>query len=107
MVARDEGAINPAMQTGEIEVRIADAEILGATEPVPFSIFPELPVPEEMRLTYRFLDLRKSKMHANILLRSNIISSIRRRMVALGFVEFQTPTPVSYTHLTLPTILRV
>ena len=92
VVARDEAAINPNMITGEIEVRIADAEVLGSTEPVPFSIFPELQVPEDLRLTYRFLDLRKSKMHANILLRSKIISAIRRRMVDLGFVEYQTPT---------------
>jgi aspartyl-tRNA synthetase len=92
VVARDEGATNPSMPTGEIEVRISDAEVLGATEPVPFSIFPELQVPEELRLTYRFLDLRKSKMHANIVLRSRIISSIRRRMVDLGFMEYQTPT---------------
>jgi len=92
VVARDEAAINPNMITGEIEVRIADAEVLGSTDPVPFSIFPELQVPEDLRLTYRFLDLRKSKMHANILLRSKIISAIRRRMVDLGFVEYQTPT---------------
>jgi len=92
VVARDAGAVNPAMVTGEIEVRVTDAELLGATEPLPFSVFPELSVPEDMRLTYRFLDLRKSKMHANILLRSRIISSIRRRMVDLGFVEYQTPT---------------
>ncbi len=92
VVARDEAAINPAMATGEIEVRIADAEVLGSTEPLPFTVFPELPVPEDTRLTYRFLDLRKSKMHANILLRSRIIGSIRRRMVDLGFVEYQTPT---------------
>ncbi|HKD10186.1 MAG TPA: aspartate--tRNA ligase [Bryobacteraceae bacterium] len=92
VVARDANAVNPAMATGEIEVRITDAELLGATEPLPFSVFPELPVPEDMRLTYRFLDLRKSKMHANILLRSKIIASIRRRMVELGFTEYQTPT---------------
>ncbi len=92
VVARDPGAINPNMATGEIEVRVTDAELLGATEPLPFSVFPELPVPEDIRLTYRFLDLRKSKMHANILLRSRIISSIRRRMVDLGFIEYQTPT---------------
>ena len=92
VVAREAGAVNPNMTTGEIEVRVSDAELLGATEPLPFSVFPELPVPEDMRLTYRFLDLRKSKMHANILLRSRIISSIRRRMVDLGFVEYQTPT---------------
>jgi aspartyl-tRNA synthetase len=92
VVARDAAAINPAMVTGEIEVRITDAEVLGATDPLPFTVFPELPVPEDTRLTYRFLDLRKSKMHANILLRSKIISAIRRRMVDLGFIEYQTPT---------------
>lgn len=92
VVARDAGAVNPNMATGEVEVRVTDAELLGATEPLPFSVFPELPVPEDTRLTYRFLDLRKSKMHANILLRSRIIGSIRRRMVDLGFVEYQTPT---------------
>src|SRR5580692_10680291 len=92
VVARDAGAINPGMATGEIEVRVNDAELLGTTEPLPFSVFPEASVPEDLRLTYRFLDLRKSKMHANILLRSRIISSIRRRMVELGFVEYQTPT---------------
>ncbi len=92
VVARDAGAVNPGMATGEIEVRVSDAELLGSTEPLPFSVFPESTVPEDLRLTYRFLDLRKSKMHANILLRSRIIASIRRRMVDLGFVEYQTPT---------------
>jgi len=92
VVARDAGAVNPGMITGEIEVRVTDAELLGSTEPLPFSVFPESTVPEDLRLTYRFLDLRKSKMHANILLRSKIIASIRRRMVELGFVEYQTPT---------------
>ncbi len=92
VVARDAGAVNAAMATGEIEVRVTDAELLGSTEPLPFSVFPESAVPEDLRLTYRFLDLRKSKMHANILLRSRIIASIRRRMVELGFVEYQTPT---------------
>ncbi len=92
VIARDAAAINPSMVTGEIEVRITDAEVLGATEPLPFTVFPELPVPEDTRLTYRFLDLRKSKMHANIVLRSKIISAIRRRMVDLGFIEYQTPT---------------
>jgi aspartyl-tRNA synthetase len=92
VVARDAAAINPNMVTGEIEVRITDAELLGNTEPLPFSVFPELQVPEELRLTYRFLDLRKSKMHANILLRSKVIFSIRKRMMDLGFIEYQTPT---------------
>ena len=92
VVARVAGAVNPGMATGEIEVVVSGAELLGSTEPLPFSVFPESSVPEELRLTYRFLDLRKSKMHANILLRSRIIASIRRRMVDLGFVEYQTPT---------------
>jgi aspartyl-tRNA synthetase len=92
VVARDAAAINPAMVTGEIEVRIAEAEVLGQTEPLPFNVFPELQVPEDLRLTYRFLDLRKSKMHANILLRSKVIFSIRKRMMDLGFIEYQTPT---------------
>jgi aspartyl-tRNA synthetase len=92
VVSRGDDAKNPAMITGEVEVRVTDCEMLGATEPVPFSIFPENAVPEDQRLTYRFLDLRKSKMHANIMLRSRIITSIRRRMTELGFFEFQTPT---------------
>src|SRR5579863_74887 len=92
VVHREEGKVNPAMATGEVEVQATQIEVLGPTEPLPFSVFPEAAVPEDLRLTYRFLDLRKSKMHANILLRSRIISSIRQRMVALGFVEYQTPT---------------
>jgi aspartyl-tRNA synthetase len=89
---REEGKVNPAMPTGEIEVKVSDIEVLGPTEPMPFSVFPENPVPEDLRLTYRFLDLRRSKMHSNIMLRSNVIASIRRRMRELGFFEFQTPT---------------
>ncbi len=92
VVPREEGKLNPQMPTGEIEVKVTDIEVLGPTEPVPFSVFPENPVPEDLRLSYRFLDLRRSRMHANILLRSRIISSIRRRMVELGFMEYQTPT---------------
>jgi aspartyl-tRNA synthetase len=92
VVQREKGKINPAMATGEIEVRATEIEVLGPTEPLPFNVFPETTVPEDLRLTYRFLDLRRSKMHANILLRSRVIASIRRRMVDLGFLEYQTPT---------------
>ncbi|MDP9053172.1 MAG: OB-fold nucleic acid binding domain-containing protein, partial [Acidobacteriota bacterium] len=92
VVLREEGKVNPAMSTGEVEVQATEIEVLGPTEPLPFNVFPETPVPEDLRLTYRFLDLRRSKMHANILLRSRVISSIRRRMVELGFLEYQTPT---------------
>jgi aspartyl-tRNA synthetase len=92
VVHREEGKVNPAMATGEVEVRATEIEVLGPTEPLPFNVFPETAVPEDLRLTYRFLDLRRSKMHANILLRSRVIASIRRRMVDLGFLEYQTPT---------------
>lgn len=92
VVLREEGKLNPAMATGEVEVRATEIEVLGPTEPLPFNVFPETAVPEDLRLTYRFLDLRRSKMHANILLRSRVISSIRHRMVDLGFLEYQTPT---------------
>ena len=92
VVHREEGKVNPAMATGEVEVRATEIEVLGPTEPLPFNVFPETAVPEDLRLTYRFLDLRRSKMHANILLRSRVIASIRRRMVELGFLEYQTPT---------------
>jgi aspartyl-tRNA synthetase len=92
VVHREEGKVNPAMATGEIEIRVTAIDVLGPTEPLPFNVFPENPVPEDLRLTYRFLDLRRSKMHVNILLRAQIIASIRRRMTDLGFFEFQTPT---------------
>jgi aspartyl-tRNA synthetase len=92
VVNREEGKINSAMATGEIEVRATEIEVLGPTEPLPFNVFPETAVPEDLRLSYRFLDLRRTKMHANIMLRSRVIASIRRRMVDLGFLEYQTPT---------------
>jgi aspartyl-tRNA synthetase len=92
VIAREDGQVNPNMATGTIEVKVSDAEVLGPTAPVPFAVFPEVPAPEDLRLTYRFLDLRRSKMHSNILMRSQVIASIRRRMHELGFVEYQTPT---------------
>ena len=92
VITREEGQVNPNMATGEVEVKVSEAEVLGPTAPVPFSVFPEVAAPEDLRLSYRFLDLRRSKMHANILMRSQVIASIRRRMNALGFMEYQTPT---------------
>src|SRR5207237_3775718 len=87
-----------AVATGDIEVIVAEYEVLGpmhgAAEfdgQLPFSVFPEDDAPEETRLKYRFLDLRRSKLHANIVLRSKVISSIRRRMTDLGFLEYSTP----------------
>src|SRR6516162_1019352 len=92
VITREPGQVNPGMATGEVEVKVSDAEVLGPTAPLPFSVFPEVAAPEDLRLSYRFLDLRRSKMHANILMRSQVIASIRRRMNALGFMEYQTPT---------------
>jgi aspartyl-tRNA synthetase len=83
--------VNPRLETGEVEVEIARYEILGRCEPLPFQVFPEDKEPEELRLTYRYLDLRRQTMHGNILKRTRIISSARRRMEAMGFTEFQTP----------------
>lgn len=88
---RDEENVNPKISTGEIDLKAQSYQVLGECEQLPFSVFPEEQMPEELRLTYRYLDLRKSKMHRNIILRSNVISSIRKRMTELGFHEFQTP----------------
>ncbi|MFY9806576.1 MAG: amino acid--tRNA ligase-related protein, partial [Pseudonocardiaceae bacterium] len=83
--------VNPDLPTGEIEVQVTDIEVLGTCDPLPFSIFPEEKVNEETRLTYRFLDLRRARMHRNILLRSAVIASIRQKMTARGFLDLQTP----------------
>ena len=91
IAARSPDTINPKLDTGEVELVIADIEVLSEAEPLPFPVNAEAEYPEDMRLTYRFLDLRRERMHANILLRSNVIASIRRRMIEQGFVEFHTP----------------
>jgi aspartyl-tRNA synthetase len=88
---RPEGTVNPDLATGEVELEVAAYDRLGACEPLPMNVFPEDHTPEETRLKYRFLDLRRSKLHQTIMLRAKVISSIRRRMIELGFQEFQTP----------------
>ena len=88
---RPEGTVNPALPTGEVELDVAGYDKLGAAEPLPMNVFPEDHTPEETRLKYRFLDLRRSKLHQTVMLRAKIIASIRRRMIELGFQEFQTP----------------
>jgi aspartyl-tRNA synthetase len=88
---RPEGTVNPDLTTGEIELDVAGYECLGSCEPLPMNVFPEDHTPEETRLKYRFLDLRRSKIHKTIMLRAKVISSIRKRMIDLGFQEFQTP----------------
>jgi aspartyl-tRNA synthetase len=91
VVARTPDTINPDLPTGEIEVRIEDVAVQSAAEELPLPVFGDLDYPEETRLRYRFLDLRRERLHKNIVLRSNVVQSIRRRMVAEGFTEFQTP----------------
>ncbi len=92
---RSDENVNPKLTTGEVEVAVRSYRILGTCDPLPFSIFPEEPLPEDTRLKYRYLDLRRSKIHSNIVLRSRVISSIRRRMTELGFMEIQTPVLTS------------
>ncbi|MDP6564347.1 MAG: aspartate--tRNA ligase [Alphaproteobacteria bacterium] len=91
VVARSEDTVNRELPTGEVEVRIAEFEELSAAAELPLQVFGDQLYPEETRLRYRFLDLRRPAMHDNILLRSKIIASIRRRMEDQGFVDFQTP----------------
>ncbi|HZD26457.1 MAG TPA: aspartate--tRNA ligase [Alphaproteobacteria bacterium] len=91
VVARSPETVNPGLDTGEVEVRIAGFEVLSAAEELPMPVFGDQLYPEDTRLKYRFLDLRREVMHRNIMLRGQVISSIRRRMEAQGFTEFQTP----------------
>jgi len=91
VVSRGTDNVNPDLPTGEIEVEVGEVELLGAAAPLPFTINTEDGVNEERRLEYRFLDLRRERMHRNIMLRSSVIASIRSKMVALGFNEMATP----------------
>ena len=91
VVARSEDTINPALDTGRVEVRIATLDVISAAAELPMPVFGEAEYPEDIRLRYRFLDLRRERLHKNVVLRSKIISSIRRRMTDAGFLEFQTP----------------
>jgi aspartyl-tRNA synthetase len=91
VLLRDQVNINLDLPTGEVEVEVDQVEVLGTAAPLPFSVFPEEQVGEEKRLTYRFLDLRRQRMHRNIVLRSEVVASIRAKLTALGFHEYQTP----------------
>src|SRR5258708_2792269 len=91
VAARSPDTVNPKLDTGDVELAIAEIETQSEAEPLPLPGNTEAEYPEDMRPAYRFLDLRRERMHANILLRSNVIASIRRRMIEQGFVEFQTP----------------
>jgi aspartyl-tRNA synthetase len=89
--ARDASLINTKIPTGEIEVYATDVEVLGASEELPLPVFGDTEYPEETRLTYRFLDLRRDTMHQNMMLRSNVVRWLRNAMWDQGFTEFQTP----------------
>ena len=89
--ARDESLVNPKLPTGEIEVYARDIEVLGSAAELPLQVFGEQEYPEETRLRYRYLDLRREKMQKNMALRSDVVTSIRKRMWDQNFREFQTP----------------
>jgi len=89
--ARAEGTANPNLATGEIEVFARGVTVQSAAAELPMPVAGEADYPEDIRLRYRFLDLRRERLHNNIVLRSNVISSLRRRMIDQGFTEFQTP----------------
>ena len=91
VVARDAAAVNPNLPSGEIEIHATSVTVQSAAQELPMPVFGDQEYPEEIRLKYRYLDLRRERPHANILLRSQVISSIRRRMIEQDFVEFQTP----------------
>ena len=89
--ARDASLVNTKIPTGEIEVYVTEVEVLGASEELPLPVFGDAEYPEETRLTYRFLDLRRDTMHQNMMLRSNVVRWLRNAMWDQGFTEFQTP----------------
>ena len=91
VLKRSSDTINNEILTGEIEIKINSFEVLGKTKELPLPVFSDQEYSEEIRLKYRFLDLRRKKIHSNIILRSKVISFIRKQMEKLGFNEFQTP----------------
>ncbi|PHQ97677.1 MAG: aspartate--tRNA ligase [Marinosulfonomonas sp.] len=91
VMARDGSLVNPKIPTGEVEVFIRDIEVLGAADELPLMVFGEQEYPEETRLKYRYLDLRREKLQRNMKMRSDVVASMRKRMWDKGFREFQTP----------------
>lgn len=89
--ARTEETVNAELATGEVEIFVREMDVQSAAGDLPMPVFGDQEYPEDIRLKYRFLDLRRERLHQNILLRANVISSIRRRMTDSGFTEFQTP----------------
>ncbi|MCU0945792.1 MAG: aspartate--tRNA ligase, partial [Rubritepida sp.] len=91
VVAREPGTVNEKLPTGAIELRVKELAVQSEAAVLPIQVAGEAEFPEELRLRYRFLDLRREKPHRNLMLRSQVIASIRRRMIEQGFTEFQTP----------------
>jgi aspartyl-tRNA synthetase len=91
VVARERATVNAALATGEIDLKVEDLSVLSEAEELPLPVFAEPDYPEDVRLKYRFLDLRRETLHANIVKRTQIIASMRRRMHEAGFTEFSTP----------------
>ncbi|QUD88120.1 aspartate--tRNA ligase [Phenylobacterium montanum] len=91
VVLRTAETVNPNLPTGEVEIRARSVELLSEAAELPVPVFGEPDYPEDLRLKYRYLDLRRETLHKNIVLRSKVISSLRRRMIDQGFTEFQTP----------------
>ena len=91
VVAREAGTVNPNLPTGAIEVRVRGVTVQSEAAELPLPVASEADYPEDIRLRYRFLDLRREQMHRNIMLRSKVIASLRQRMIGQGFTEFQTP----------------
>jgi aspartyl-tRNA synthetase len=91
VVLRDAATINPKLPTGEVEIRVSELEIQSTADVLPMQVAGEERFPEDIRLRYRFIDLRREKLHRNMVLRARVIASIRQRMMAAGFMEYQTP----------------
>lgn len=91
VLARDASLVNSNLETGEVEVRIKEATVQSEAAELPLPVFGEPDYPEDIRLKHRYLDLRRETLHANMILRSQVIASIRKRMVEQGFTEYQTP----------------
>ena len=88
---RDAAAVNPNLPTGTIEVFIQELEVLSAAKELPLPVFGDQEYPEDVRLKYRFLDLRREKLHANIVKRTKVIAAMRAGMTEQGFAEYSTP----------------
>jgi aspartyl-tRNA synthetase len=91
LVLREPGTINPRLPTGEVELRVAELTVQSEAAVLPLQVAGTEAYPDELRLRYRYIDLRRDKVHRNMILRAQVIASIRRRMIAEGFTEFQTP----------------